>query len=119
STYGDGDAPDGVQPFFEQLCLEHFPRMEKLSYAVFALGDRNYEHFCKFGADLDAKLAALGASPLTKRMDSDVDVDNPFAEWKAAILARLNEQESRRPGEGAKSAAPVRSEEHTSELQSL
>ncbi len=25
STYGEGDAPDGVQPFFEQLCLEHFP----------------------------------------------------------------------------------------------
>lgn len=107
STYGDGDAPDGVRPFFEQLCLEHFPRMEKLSYAVFALGDRNYEHFCKFGADLDAKLAALGASPLTKRMDSDVDVDNPFAEWKAAILARLNEQESRRPGEGARPVTPA------------
>jgi sulfite reductase alpha subunit-like flavoprotein len=28
STYGDGDAPDGVGPFYEQLCLEHFPRME-------------------------------------------------------------------------------------------
>src|SRR5690348_12979369 len=24
STYGDGEAPDGVQPFYEQLCLEHF-----------------------------------------------------------------------------------------------
>jgi sulfite reductase (NADPH) flavoprotein alpha-component len=43
STYGDGDAPDGVGPFYEQLCLEHFPRMEKLSYAVFALGDKHYE----------------------------------------------------------------------------
>jgi len=48
STYGDGDAPDGVQPFFEQLCLEHFPCMEKLRYSVFALGDKHYEHFCKF-----------------------------------------------------------------------
>ena len=67
STYGDGEAPDGVQPFFEQLCLEHFPRMEKLSYAVFALGDRHYEHFCKFGIDLDVKLAALGANPICRR----------------------------------------------------
>jgi sulfite reductase (NADPH) flavoprotein alpha-component len=91
STYGDGDAPDGVQPFFEQLCLEHFPRMERLSYAVFALGDRHYEHFCKFGADLDAKLAALGANPLCKRVDSDVEVDQPFTGWKNSIMARLTE----------------------------
>jgi sulfite reductase (NADPH) flavoprotein alpha-component len=92
STYGDGDAPDGVQPFYEQLCLEHFPRMEKLSYAVFALGDRHYEHFCKFGKDLDAKLAALGANRLADRIDCDVNVDEPFAHWKAAVVSRLNEE---------------------------
>lgn len=107
STYGDGDAPDGVQPFYEQLCLEHFPRMEKLSYAVFALGDRHYEHFCKFGADLDAKLAALGANPLAKRVDSDVDVDAPFAEWMGTILARLNEQLNRGQAESARAATIV------------
>jgi sulfite reductase (NADPH) flavoprotein alpha-component len=91
STYGDGEAPDGVQPFYEQLCLEHFPRMEKLSYAVFALGDRHYEHFCKFGTDLDAKLAALGGNRLGDRIDSDVDVDEPFAQWKSSLIPRLNE----------------------------
>jgi sulfite reductase (NADPH) flavoprotein alpha-component len=91
STYGDGDAPDGVQPFYEQLCLEHFPRMEKLSYAVFSLGDRHYEHFCKFGAELDAKLAALGANPLCRRVESDVDVDAPFTSWKTDVLARLHD----------------------------
>src|SRR5215469_15575033 len=78
STYGDGEAPDGVQPFYEQLCLEHFPRMEKLSYAVLALGDRNYEHFCKFGNDLDAKLSALGGNRLLNRVDCDVDLSKSF-----------------------------------------
>lgn len=97
STYGDGDAPDGVQPFYEQLCLEHFPRMEKLSYAVFALGDRHYEHFCKFGIDLDTKLAALGASPLCRRVESDVDVNAPFEMWKADIVERLNDLALGRP----------------------
>ncbi|MFC5865049.1 sulfite reductase flavoprotein subunit alpha [Acidicapsa dinghuensis] len=91
STYGDGDAPDGVQPFYEQLCLEHFPCMDKLSYAVFALGDRHYEHFCKFGKDLDSKLASLGANRLADRVDCDVDVEAPFAQWKTAMIARLNE----------------------------
>jgi sulfite reductase (NADPH) flavoprotein alpha-component len=92
STYGDGDAPDGVQPFFEQLCLEHFPLMDKLSYAVLALGDRHYEHFCKFGDNLDAKLAALGANRLSDRVDCDVDVDEPFARWKTTMIARLSEE---------------------------
>lgn len=118
STYGDGDAPDGVQPFYEQLCLEHFPYMDKLSYAVFALGDRHYEHFCKFGKDLDAKLAALGANLLVDRVDCDVDVEEPFTLWKAAIIARLNEDsfppyrkapttlpESKPPASSSKSAA--------------
>lgn len=91
STYGDGDAPDGVQPFYEQLCLEHFPRFEGLSYAVFALGDQHYEHFCKFGIDLDSKLAALGANQLCKRVDCDVDVDGPFEQWKSMLLPRLHD----------------------------
>src|SRR5215469_2563602 len=103
STYGDGEAPDGVRPFYEQLCMEHFPRMEKLLYAVFALGDRHYEHFCKFGADLDAKLAALGANPLTRRVDSDVDVDGAFSEWKAAVIAQIAHAE---PSE-RKAASPL------------
>lgn len=91
STYGDGDAPDGVQPFYEELCLEHFPRFEALSYAVFALGDSHYEHFCKFGKDLDAKLIALGANPLMSRVDCDVDVDERFSEWKSALVPRFHE----------------------------
>ena len=91
STYGDGDAPDGVQPFYEQLCCEHFPRMDKLTYALFALGDRHYEHFCKFGADLDAKLAALGANQLCHRLESDVDTSAPFAAWQSEVLSRLND----------------------------
>jgi sulfite reductase (NADPH) flavoprotein alpha-component len=94
STYGDGDAPDGVAPFYEQLCLEHFPCMEKLHYSVFALGDRHYEHFCKFGADLDARLVSLGANPICKRVDSDVDVDEPFAAWKKAVIIQLNRVDS-------------------------
>lgn len=106
STYGDGDAPDGVHPFYEQLCLEHFPRMEKLSYAVLALGDRNYEHFCKFGADLDAKLAFLGANQLLKRVDCDVDVDEPFAQWKQDVLTRLEEFD-RTPLKAASRPAPA------------
>ena len=102
STYGEGEAPDGVQPFYEELCLEHFPRYDNLSYAVFALGDRHYEHFCKFGIDLDTKLAALGANRICNRVECNVDVDEPFAQWKASLLPRLQEiGNARKPIEAA------------------
>jgi sulfite reductase (NADPH) flavoprotein alpha-component len=91
STYGEGEAPEGVQPFYEHLCLERFPRYENLSYAVFALGDRHYESFCKFGRDLDAKLASLGANWICNRVECDVDVDAPFEQWKTELIPRLRE----------------------------
>jgi sulfite reductase (NADPH) flavoprotein alpha-component len=92
STYGEGEAPDGVQPFYEALCLEHFPRFDKLRYSVLALGDRHYEQFCKFGIDLDTKLAALGANRICDRVECDVDVDEPFSRWKTSVLTKLKEQ---------------------------
>lgn len=89
STYGDGEAPDAVQPFYQQLCVEHFPLLGGLSYAVFALGDSHYEHFCQFGRDLDAKLGALGGTRMMDRVDCDTDVDTPFAAWKDMLGKRL------------------------------
>ncbi|SRR6266702_1420765 len=97
STYGEGDAPDAVQPFYEKLCVEHFPRYQDLSYSVLALGDSHYEHFCKFGIDLDNKLASLGAVRLHDRVDCDVDLDDAFAQWKRGLYSRLESIGATRP----------------------
>lgn len=105
STYGDGDAPDAVKPFYEQLCVEHFPRYQDLSYAVLALGDSNYEHFCKFGIDLDNKLASLGAVRLHDRVDCDVDLEDSFASWKQGLYSRLGSITSTRPVKNAPTAS--------------
>lgn len=91
STYGEGEAPDMAQPFFQQLCVEHFPLLGSLSYALFALGDSHYEHFCQFGKDLDAKLHSLGATRLIKPVECDVEVDAPFSAWKSTVEHRLKE----------------------------
>lgn len=97
STYGEGEAPDNARPFYEQLCLEHFPCCGNLSYAVLALGDSTYEHFCKFGIDLDNKLASLAGTRLCERVDCDVDLDESFAQWKSVLFARLDEIVAARP----------------------
>jgi sulfite reductase (NADPH) flavoprotein alpha-component len=105
STYGDGDAPDAVKPFYEKLCIEHFPRYQDLSYAVLALGDSHYEHFCKFGIDLDNKLDSLGAVRLHDRVDCDIDLDDAFVSWKQGLYSRLESIVSTRPVKNAPSAA--------------
>jgi sulfite reductase (NADPH) flavoprotein alpha-component len=89
STYGEGDPPDAVKPFFDQLCDAGAPRLERLTYSVLALGDKHYEHFCKFGADLDERLTSLGAKRLAPPVMADVEVDEPFEAWKADVLQRL------------------------------
>ena len=91
STYGEGEPPDVVQPFFQQLCVEHFPLLGNLSYAVLALGDSHYEHFCQFGKELDAKLDGLGGTRILARADCDVDVDAPYTRWKEAVGGKLHE----------------------------
>jgi sulfite reductase (NADPH) flavoprotein alpha-component len=88
STYL-GYPPDSVKSFFQQLTLDSAPKMEKLRYSVLALGDRHYETFCKFGADLDERLQALGAERIAERVESDLDVDEPFTRFKAGLLERL------------------------------
>ena len=90
STYGEGDPPEGAKSFAEQIFAEGAPRLEQLRYALFALGDRHYEHFCKFGVDLDDRLSALGASRIADRVESDIEVDEPFEHWKLDLLNRLS-----------------------------
>lgn len=70
STYGDGEAPDNAARFERQL-LNADADLADLEYALLALGDRQYDHFCAFGKRLDARLRALGAQPLFDRLDVD------------------------------------------------
>jgi sulfite reductase (NADPH) flavoprotein alpha-component len=103
STYGDGEAPDAVKPFYEELCLEHFPRYGDLQYSVLALGDSHYEHFCKFGIDLDQKLAVLGGVRICDRVDCDVDLDEAFAQWQGTLFHRIADVVAVRPPSNAAS----------------
>jgi sulfite reductase (NADPH) flavoprotein alpha-component len=105
STYGDGEAPDAVQPFYEKLCVEHFPRYQDLSYSVLALGDTHYEHFCRFGIDLDNKLAALGAVRLFDRVECDVDFNEAFTHWKQGLYSRLDSIVTARPARSTPSSS--------------
>lgn len=62
STYGEGDAPDSAQQFIHERMLQSID-LSHLEFAMLALGDRRYEHFCQFGLDLNAWLLNQQARP--------------------------------------------------------
>ena len=81
STYGDGEAPDNAKAFYDYLHSDQAMELSKVNYAVLALGDTSYTHFCKAGVDMDTRLKVLGAKPLLERVDCDTDYDEPFGQW--------------------------------------
>lgn len=109
STYGDGEAPDHAKPFRDAL-MSADCSLASLRYSVFGLGDKNYEQFCQFGVELDERLAELGAARMTARIESDVDVDEPFAAWKGGCLAQIGAKDKAAvtPAKTAVAAAPAK-----------
>ena len=89
STYGEGDPPESAVRFRDQLFGDGAPELKTLRYAIFCLGDHQYEHFCKFGIDLDERLQVLGGTRFLARVECDTDVDAPFAAWKEALKPHL------------------------------
>lgn len=90
STHGEGDPPDTAIPFHDFMHGRRAPQLEHLKYSILSLGDSSYDLFCQTGKDFDVKLSELGATPLTPRIDCDLDYDEPVAEWFEAILHTLN-----------------------------
>jgi sulfite reductase (NADPH) flavoprotein alpha-component len=89
STYGDGEPPDGAADFYEWLLGETAPSLAGLRFSVLGLGDTEYPDFCKCAADMDERLVALGAERFLARVDCDVDYDEPFAQWREAVIKSL------------------------------
>ncbi|MBI2948346.1 MAG: sulfite reductase subunit alpha [Verrucomicrobia bacterium] len=90
STWGDGDPPDNATAFWGHLNSEQAPRFDHLSYAVLALGDRNYANFCGAGKKIDERLDQLGAKRVHPRADCDVDYEAAAKEWMEGLWIALN-----------------------------
>ncbi|MGD9802797.1 MAG: assimilatory sulfite reductase (NADPH) flavoprotein subunit [Hyphomicrobiaceae bacterium] len=89
STHGEGDPPQTALGFFEFLESRKAPKLPQVRFAVLALGDSTYEHYCGAGKRVDRRFAELGAQRLTDRIDCDVDYEDAAATWIAAIVAKL------------------------------
>jgi Sulfite reductase, alpha subunit (flavoprotein) len=94
STFGAGDPPDNGESFWRALQASDIPPLTGLRYAVLAFGDSNYEQFCGFGRNLDARFGQLGARRLIPRVDCDTDYLDQVQAWMAALVKSLQEKES-------------------------
>ena len=100
STHGEGDPPDNAVAFHRFLLSQKAPKLENLRYAVLALGDTSYEHFCKTGIDFDQRLLHLGAEPLIERVDCDVDYEELANEWLDRLVQELSASVSAQVSQG-------------------
>ncbi len=88
STHGEGDPPIAAEKLHAYLKDYSGPPLDKLKYAVFALGDSSYQFFCKTGKDFDEYLEKAGAERILERVDADVDFEEPAEEWMQQVLAQ-------------------------------
>jgi sulfite reductase (NADPH) flavoprotein alpha-component len=89
STHGEGDPPQSAKPFFEFVESRKAPKLTEKRFAVVALGDSTYEHYCEAGRRLDRRFEELGATRIAPRIDCDVDYDDDAAQGLASALAAL------------------------------
>jgi len=89
STHGEGDPPDTAMDLHAFLHGRRAPKMEEAGFAVLALGDTSYEHFCKTGKDFDTRLEELGGTRLLDRVDCDVDYEDKAEAWVAEVAEKM------------------------------
>lgn len=64
------------------------PFLQDVDYAVFGLGNKQYEHYNNMGRFVDVALAKCGATRIAKLGlgDDDDDIEGDFENWKENVL---------------------------------
>eukprot|EP00808_Paulinella_micropora_P031045 g83163.t1 len=121
ATTGQGDPPENARQFFRFLKRNKAEKdwLSNLQYAILALGDTNYTHFCGAGKFLHKLLSGMGAKPFIPMACADDAVSDGLEKcvepWRANLPAALEKVLSfYRPLEESAGAADGQSEHGTS-----
>jgi len=90
STAGDGVPPSDSRDFFDYISSNKVG-LAHLNFAVLALGDTAYPHFCRAGRTLDARFLELGAQPMMPRVDVDREDWGLIDGWMDSLLTALGD----------------------------
>jgi len=84
STHGAGDFPDNIQAFVKDLenCDQN---LSSINFMIIAIGDSNYDTFCKAGFELNNILITKGCNEIiaikTIDMSQDIDPEDLVQQW--------------------------------------
>lgn len=93
ATTGQGDVPDNIAPFYQQL-VDTLPQMPNLKFAVISLGDSSYDTFCQAGEAFQEILYDMQAQEVIPRLKLDaletVTPDEDALIWLEQFISNLN-----------------------------
>ena len=66
--------------------------LQGVTFAIFGLGNRQYEHFCAVGKRMHKALKDLGATAVGPRGegDDDEDIEADFDKWRTELYDALD-----------------------------
>lgn len=68
--------------------------MQGVKFAIFGLGNKQYEHFAAMGKRVNECMLQLGAQEVCPRGDGDddEDIDEDFEKWKEQLMSKVEDQ---------------------------
>ncbi|NRA21729.1 MAG: sulfite reductase flavoprotein subunit alpha [Oceanospirillaceae bacterium] len=88
STFGEGEPPDNAKKFYAALMAEDAPTLPaSLNFSVCGLGDSSYQFFNQCAADMQARLAQLGATPTSECAMCDLAFEDDYEQWKDTLFS--------------------------------
>ena len=92
STTGQGELPADIMPLYSELRDNSGP-LPQLRFAIAALGDSSYEHFCGGGQLFNDLLHELQATAVTKMLTIDasdtLDPEVPAVKWLKTFIEKI------------------------------
>eukprot|EP00960_Hanusia_phi_P022550 667336-Hanusia_phi.AAC.2 len=93
ATYGEGDPTDNAKEFVDWLVHKaEADSLKGMQYAVFGLGNSQYENYNTVGKTIDSHCERLGATRIMDLGlgDDDKDIQQDFDEWKEKLWKTLH-----------------------------
>lgn len=95
STIGEGEVPTNAKKFVEEL-RNSMELLSDVKFAVCALGNQSYKHYCRAGVELDELLEQHLAKQIVPLVKIDTSLEDkgeaPFENWCHRLSAALGLQ---------------------------